>query len=614
MIGFFSAGAMQDGGSPVEPAGETFAHKLISWWDFDGDYKDLYGPNHLSGTGTFSAGHIGDALTKSTRAENPTAIGLPNMGSSSTAPGLSFGGWFYLASTGAEDMVLLAGSTERFRIAFRSGNQVHFISGSSGSVTISSSVGAVAVGNWYFVVAQIERSTRAMSLWLNGTQIATGTASTTHMGASDRISFGRPSSGVVTALRNDSSFISGDILTSDEIAWLYSSGAGRSGADVLAAASRPRAKAVGEGLWTWFNDPRAIAAGSYDVVGCVTKNGTQRLYYSTDDWASSSSFDLGGTGAVDDHDNPAILRRSSDGRLVVAYVRHNAANYYLRVSTNADDPTAWGSAIDIASDLGVSQASYANLVELTDESKIFNYFRDWPSVYVADSSDGESYGARSSVLPFTQPYLKFGSNGVDRVDFLATNGHPDSTATSVYHFYYEGGTYHDSAGTTISLPLSTSTMTLLWDGSSSDGWIWDIVANVSGPVAVYSHAVVAGTDHRYRFARWNGLSWDQSEICQAGGSLYSGQPNYSGGVCIDPDDDDYVYACREVGGEWGLYRYRTTDSGATWDSGTLVFSRPGLKVFRPYIVPGSDRVLVCVGDYTSFSNYNTAIMSVEIER
>src|SRR5690606_6072001 len=122
------------------------------------------------------------------------------------------------------------------------------------------------------------------------------------------------------------------------------------------------------------------------------------------------------------------------------------------------------------------------------------------SVYVAGSTDGENYGARSGVLPFTQPYLRVGSDGAGRVDFLATNGHPDSTTSSVYHFYYEGGAYHDSSGAVISLPLSTSTMTTLWDGSanSSDGWIWDILQDSGTPVAVYSHAVVAGTDHRYR--------------------------------------------------------------------------------------------------------------------
>lgn len=622
-MGFYAAGAMGQGGGPppIDPEAASIYAKLVSWWDFDSDLRDVMGANHLSGSGTYATGHIDNAISKSGRLEKNPALGMPNL--SGSASGVAFGGWFYVSSTGSEDLVLMNGGSESYRIAFRSGNQVHLIAGNTGVTTISSSVGAVSVGNWYFVVGMIETVTRAMSLYIGTTLVASGTAAVGQIFNLTRITFGRVSGGVTNALRNDSTFIVNGLLDTAELAWLYNSGAGRSGTEFAALNPYPAAVPIAEGAWTWFNDSRALAVGSYEVLGCVLYSGVQRLYYSSDDWASFGQFDLGSTSTTpDDHDNPSLLRRSADGKLLAAYVRHNSSTYNLRVSTSADDPTAWGAATNIASALGVSpNATYANLVELPAESKFFNYFRNGASpgytMHVSESTDGETWGAGVAMLGGGRPYMKLTRNGSARIDFLVTDGHPATLATSVYHFYYQGGAYYDSSGTALgSLPLSASSLTKLWDSSLVTGraWVWDIIADAGDPVAVYSDIRSSGTDHRYRFARWDGAAWVQSQICTAGGYLYSAEAYYSGGVCIDPDDTSYVYAVRQVSGKWGLYRYHTTDSGATWDGGTKIYEHPTWQVFRPYIIPGTDKVFFCAGEYVTYNDFKTNLWMLPISR
>lgn len=622
MIGFYSAGAMgQGGGPPPDPDAESIFAKLVSWWDFDGDLSDRFGINHLAGTGSYAAGHIADALTKTSRAEKQNSITLPQLAGSTTDPGLSFGGWIYISGTGQEDTVLLNGTSEFIRLAVRNGNQVFLIAGSSSPTTISSSVGAVAVGNWYFWCGTINTSTRAMELYLNESSVATGTASVGNManGAINRISYGRVSGNTFAVLRNDSSFVCRDVLTAGEVAWLYNSGAGRAGSAFDSIASVQQSTTVGEGIWTWFNDPRAIVSGSEVVVGAVTATGIQRVYYSDNDFASVGSFDFSSTGTDDDHDNPAFLRRAADNRLVAAYVRHNATAYHKRTSTNADDASAWSSQDDITTEIGLSTiASYANLIELPAEDKVLLYFRNGAStgwtMHVSESvDDGETFGTGVAMMPGGRPYLKCVRNGNARIDFVVTDGHPGETDTSVYHFYYEGGDYFDSDGTSIGpLPLAFADMTEIFDGTTAagEGWIWDIQTDGSGnPVIAYT-ATPTQTNQRYRYARWNGSAWVQSEVCGGGYRLYSGEPYYAAGLCLDPDNVNHVYAVRGSDTGWGLYRYVTSDGGVSFDDGTLIYTNAGQVLLRPYIIPGTGRVLLCEGSYTTYNDYATNIISI----
>lgn len=608
MIGFYAAGAGASGTPvPVGPA-ETISRKLVSWWNFDGNGQDSIGENHLTGTATYAAGHIAQAATKTSRLVNNAAL-LPDP--LTWAPGLSMGGWFYVINNGGEDFELRATSLsngEAYRIAFRNGNQVHFVVGGSGPiVTISSSVGAVAVGGWYFVVATVDGA-GAAKLYVGTTEVASGSVAS-GLRRPTRVSFGRENGNVFNALRNDSAFVCDDVLTPEEIAYLYNAGAG------FGSASFMRWPA---GVWTWFNDPRALVAGSQLVVGAVTGAGQIRGYYSTDDLDTPASlFDFTVTfSTVDDHDNPAFLRRA-DGKLMVFYTRHNDTNCWMRVSANNDDASAWGAATNLQSQITGGPFSYNNPVQLTGEvgQPIFNFFRrgttpNW-TMHVSKSSDGgTTWSAGQALLGSGRPYFKVVRNGTDRIDFLVTDGHPNAVSTnSVYHFYYQAGSYYTSAGVSLGAPpFATSALTKIYDGAGGGGrgWIWDIqIAPDGHPVVAYSR-FPSTSDHRYMYAKWDGSAWGGGEICAAGGPLYSGEPYYSGGVCIDPDDITTVYASREASSRWGLWRYRTSDAGVSWVGQDLQ-----INAIRPYAPAGSGKMLAMVGRYSTFTDYATRIVAVE---
>src|SRR6185312_8935658 len=97
----------------------------------------------------------------------------------------------------------------------------------------------------------------------------------------------------------------------------------------------------------------------------------------------------------------------------------------------------------------------------------------------------------------------------------------DTAFCSLYHIYYTGGNYFKSDGTPIvtSLPLGSSDLTRVWDGSSLRGWNWDLAMGADGnPVVVFA-VLVTNSDHRYYYGRWNGSAWVTTQIAAAGSFL-----------------------------------------------------------------------------------------------
>lgn len=592
---------------PTNVDAMSVASKLISWWDFDGNANDLHSANSLSGTASYSAGLINQKATKTSRLSKTSAVLPQAMTTAEGTGGLSFGGWVYIAGTGGEDIEVRTAGGEAYRIAVRNGNQAHFVCGSTGTTTISSSVGAVSVGNWYLLVATINPVTRAMRLYVNGSSVATGTATSMNMNNPDALSFGRVTGDVFTALQNDSSFVTNAVLTANDVAWLYSSGTGHGSADL------PQAR---NGVWTWYNDPRVILLPSGRLLaGVVENDGIISLNWTDDGGLTTTRNALSGTTSPDDHDNPALLRRS-DGKLLFFSARHNASSYNVGISAAADDPSSF-SVTDIASSLGGGPFSYANPFELTGESgsPILNFFRSgtsptW-SVYYSRSTDGGvTWGGGVRLLDGAsgsgRPYLKACKNGSARIDFAVTDGSPAAVATnSIRHFYYQGGAFYTSNGTPLgSAPYDTATdLTTVYDGTTDRAWIHDIKIGSDGHPRVVFAVFPTTTDHRYFYGRWTGSAWVTNEICTAGGPLYAAETYYSGGACLDGDDPSIVYASRGMGGgRWALYKYVTSDGGSTFSETDL-----GLDGIRPFHIKGAGMLAAVNGRYVTYNNYRTRV-------
>lgn len=600
---------------PGDAIAMSIARKLASWYDFENNTLDVVAANHLSGTASYAAGKVGQKVVKGGLLNDASFRWFHDM--VSVGNRFSMGGWMFIKGTSDEDFmeVFDSGNLAHYIALRSSGTLVYYVASQTvgGSVTVPPAGISVSAG-WNFVMIQFDSGTKAMELYVGDptTPAATGTMPNTPRQI-NRLQLGRQSGTVYNAIDNDSCFVAGDWLDEDERVWLYNAGAGR-GVSEIPAHSR--------GAWTWFNDPRALEVGSGVAVGATDPEGRILVYSGTPPLAPSTAVQLHGTASPDDHDNPAFLRRASDGRILAFAVRHHVSDYHLSVSVNPDDVSSFSAPVNIASQLGTSSKSYANPVQLTGETDepIYLFFRYGPvptyTLHMSKSLDGgTTWSAATPLMGGQRPYVKVARNGNDRIDFLVTDGHPGETSNNgVYHFYYQGGGYFDSFGVSLgSAPFLTSSMTQLWDGTTADGigWIWDLCIGPDGyPVAVYSNFPTT-SDHRYRYARFNGSAWVQSEVCAAGGPLYAGEPYYSGGICIDRSNVNRVFASREVSGKFKLYEYLTADSGASFDGGALLFE-PTWDCFRPYHIEGTDQLSYVMGFYNTYSDYQTRVMLLDI--
>jgi len=333
-----------------------------------------------------------------------------------------------------------------------------------------------------------------------------------------------------------------------------------------------RTNSVDHGGWTWFTDPRAVYFHGKTYFGFI--DGAGRPMASSYDHASKrftepfKLFTHGDVLQVDDHDNPSVLIRHSDRRAMYFYSAHGGKNIWLSVGFNPEEVTSFAPRVGLDAQLGGRAYTYPSPFQLTGEpgDPIWLFFRD--------------------------PLSRRAGGG---------------TALR-YSKSTDGGR---------AFPFKPSELTLVHDGKApaATSWVWDVAADRNGAPYITYATFPAERNHRYNYARWTGLSWETHEIA-AGGSHIAVTPVtqhgsrenfYSGGVVLDQSDPRVVYASRQVGADrWDVFRYVTTDGGATWQGTAL--TRGGKNV-RPVSVRNhaSDlQVLWMTGTYMNYTDYNTA--------
>lgn len=379
---------------------------------------------------------------------------------------------------------------------------------------------------------------------------------------------------------------------------------------------------VSDGAWTWFNDPRAIYSDGATYIGYITADGSPGVSKLDHATGQVSSFVLASGMEADDHDNPALFVRQ-DGKLLAAYSKHSADNLSrVRVASVAGSVAAWEAEQTI--DNG-AEVCYANLHKLSDSAKLYFEFRsgfgaERPRKRWASANDGTSWDAAATWIGQTgqRPYTKSCSNGVDRIDFLITTGHPNEANSSVYHAYMrlDAGVekFYKSDGTLIGTSMTPADGSMVYDYSvaSQDGWVFDIAYGSNGHPAALFTKYVSTTDHRYMFARWTGSAWTTpAQICAAGSYLYAAEENYSGGMCFDGNNTMRVFVSVKTGGAWEVQEYRSADDGATWAKHRDITTDGGTqKNCRPWSPRGHDARLAVLwwkGRYTTYTDYSTAI-------
>jgi hypothetical protein len=393
-----------------------------------------------------------------------------------------------------------------------------------------------------------------------------------------------------------------------------------------------------EGGGVWFGGPRALRNGSSTIVGydIGTSGGdVKAAIIDNTSHAVLSTATLYDSFQVDDHDPPSFVVRP-DGIIMAAFAYH-VGEIYVGIGPSAGVLPAQANVTNITSQVGSLSGSagytYASILYLESESRYYIFFRyhDPSSVpyvgYTYSDDDGATWAARTLVQQIT--YHRVVKNGTDRLDLVLSDhplyGQGDNAAvhTSIYHSYYESGSWHGTNGGSLgSLPIGNTAATLVYDGATSRAWLWDIAIDGTGtPVIVYvtyDETFPSGAWH-YEYARWTGSAWSTHIVADAGTAIApTATPehgnNYAGGIVLDQSNPSVVwYSTDAIGGQFQIYRAVTSDSGATWTSTAI--TSDSAKNVRPSTVFGADphlQVIWWSGTYTDYFNYSQGMVGAGI--
>ncbi|HVK23173.1 MAG TPA: BNR-4 repeat-containing protein [Actinokineospora sp.] len=401
----------------------------------------------------------------------------------------------------------------------------------------------------------------------------------------------------------------------------------------LAEAADPARTIVGpKGAWCWFGDPRAVHyQGTYKrtYIGYINSLG-EIVVAQYDHTTNQLTRTVVQTGfQIDDHNNPCLVIRP-DRRVVLFWTGHNqTAGIFYRRSSRPEDISSFESVKKITTNVdGGSGTSYTHGLQLSTEPwKLYLFFRGANFKPCFTTTTGSDIWTPAKTMISAgdghRPYFKTASNGVDKIHFAFTNGHPRDYHNNIYYMYYSSvdKNLHKADGTVIG-PWGTTIRPdqgdLVYDATNRPkAWIHDVAEGKDGkPVLVYAN-FPTNSDHRYRYARWTGTSWFDTEIVAAGptisGDLY--ENNYSGGITLDDSDPSVVLLSRQVtGGRHEIERWRTANGGVSWTSEAITSGSTVLNV-RPVKPVGMTEngpmsVLWMRGEYPSYTNWKTDIMGV----
>ena len=394
-----------------------------------------------------------------------------------------------------------------------------------------------------------------------------------------------------------------------------------------------------DGAWCWFADPRAVyyeGTHKRTYAGYVARpEGTVAVTFLDHVTKKMETVKLR-TFERDDHANPALLFLP-DGRLMVFYCGHREKDVYYRVTERPEDISSWSEERTIGVNTPGEGNSYPNPVILKKENnRIYLVWRGGNRQFCyATSDNGVDWSpARELIRAGRVPYVKVYSTGADSIHFAFTNDHPEYDAdNNLYYACYRNGRFFRADGSlikdTAALPLTPQDADVVYDSSvSGRAWVWDLATDEEGhPVIVYTVSINregtryvtsrSGIEHRYRYARWNGESWDDSELTSAGSwfpetppGTVEKDPYYTGGIALHHGNTSIVYLSKPTRGVFEIERWAMDTDTRTWkhDSVTADSTRNNVRPFVPHgSPPGSAALIWMHGKYTSYTDFQTEL-------
>lgn len=398
-----------------------------------------------------------------------------------------------------------------------------------------------------------------------------------------------------------------------------------------------------DGVWCWFSDPRAIYhRGKKEKIyfGTINSRGDVLIGSKDLNTGAVDSFILHDTLEVDDHNVPAILILP-DGKLLAFYNEHNG-DVFLRKSVNPEDISAWEPERLICKSTDEYRYTYTNPVQLSGEDgRIYiigrkvgptRSFEHWWQYLKYSDDEGQTWSEDIIILDNegrkNPPYLKVATDHQSRIDFLFTDGHPKiGSDVSVFHMYYEDGTFHQSDGSPLAgweqLPIAIKKVNKVYDAVPAQvrGWIWDIALKNGQPYITYAR-FPSEADHIYHYAYWEDGAWVDHEIVNSGSwmvALRQGdqvrEAHYSGGVVLNPRDPSQLFLSRDVSGKFEIEHWELKADNS-W-SKKPVTERSEVNNVRPYVVyhgPEDKVYLMWMnGIYRHYTEYDMGIQMATLD-
>jgi hypothetical protein len=410
------------------------------------------------------------------------------------------------------------------------------------------------------------------------------------------------------------------------------------------------------GAWTWYNDERAVVDvdGGKLIVGSAAANRSIDVVVHDLDTGQNEKKSLGSLSYADDHNNPGIVV-TAPGQYFAAYAHHNVdCNSYWSNYTNG----SWSNTVTFSwSSQGCpwsgSDITYNNPWKLSKEGKIYNFVRSINTSpnFLLSEDNGKTwkYGGRLTASPqvgYNAGYYKYWGNGVDRIDFFATESHPRDSNTSVFHGYVQGGKSYDSFGKVIddnifdkTAPQITQFTRVFKAGDSIKGvplnrlWNFDVVRYDDGTVAVLwqgrqnqcSDKNNCNPGHHLAYSRFDGKSWASTRLVKGGRTLYRDrsdwwEEDYLGGGALDPNDPNVIYVSTPIDprndtkdlGMHEIWKGVTCDNGATftWTPMTMNSKNENLRPVVPAWDANNTALLWFRGNYQTAQKYTAEVVGI----
>jgi hypothetical protein len=427
------------------------------------------------------------------------------------------------------------------------------------------------------------------------------------------------------------------------------------------------------GGWTWYNDERVVVdavAGKIVVSSAESDAANQTANPNIDvviyDLATKqgSKKTLGKLSYSDDHNNGGIVV-TAPGEYFVAYAHHNKEcnTYWSKYAGGS-----WGTTVTRgwaeqgcpwvdSSTNSTSYVTYNNLWKLSSENTIYNLVRsvETSPTFLYSEDDGLTwkFGGRltaSKQVGYNAGYYKYWGNGVDRIDFFATESHPRDSDTSLYHGYIKGKKVYDSFDKEIDGNLFDAEAKTIQEftpvfraGTALGGatlhrlWNFDVARYADGTIGVLwqgrenecSDKNNCNPGHHLAYSRFDGKAWKSTRLVKGGRTLYRNrtdwwEEDYLGGGALDPDDPHVIYLSTNVDPRDDKTEYPvneiwkgvTCDDGATftWVPMTMSSEHENLRPVVPKWDANNYALLWFRGNYQTAQMYDAEVVGIIGER